>query len=221
MRPTARRTPVKLNLRRGSRLLEVSFDDGARFELPCEYLRVFSPAAETPVMEMRGGLVSGKEGVNIDRIEPVGSDAVRLHFDDGHDSGVYSWDTLYELGQNRAQNRDEYRRTRVARTVPEVDAGPRTVRVLYFATLASRVGRESETLELPEGVTDVRGLVAHLAARGGEWSTQLAGRGLKMAVDKQFATPDMVLTRGAEVALVGGQLLGTAARRGLKQVNGE
>jgi len=102
----SRRTPVKLKLRRGSRVLEVSFDDGKRFDLPCEYLRVYSPAAGTRTMAMRGGPMIGKETVNIERIEPVGSYAVRLHFDDGHDSGVYSWDTLYEMGANRARNWD-------------------------------------------------------------------------------------------------------------------
>jgi DUF971 family protein len=75
------------------------FDDGSRFELPCEYLRVYSPSAEVrghgPGQEV---LQYGKQNVGIDRIEPQGSYAVRLYFDDGHNTGIYSWETLYELG---------------------------------------------------------------------------------------------------------------------------
>lgn len=95
--------PVSLKLHRQSRLLEVGYADGRRYELPCEYLRVFSPSAE--VRGHGGGeplLVAGKREVNIAAIEPVGHYAVRLRFDDGHDSGLYSWDVLEELGQNQA-----------------------------------------------------------------------------------------------------------------------
>ena len=80
-------------------MLELTFEDGANFKLPTEYLRVYSPSAEVqghgPGQEV---LQIGKEDVNIDRIEPIGHYAVRLVFDDNHDSGLYSWDYLYELG---------------------------------------------------------------------------------------------------------------------------
>jgi DUF971 family protein len=95
-----RATEIKLHQQ--SRLLEVAFDDGKRFELSCEYLRVYSPSAE-----VRGHGVGqevlqlGKREVNIEKIEPVGNYAVVLHFDDGHNTGIYSWETLYELGENR------------------------------------------------------------------------------------------------------------------------
>ena len=96
--------PTELNLRRQSRVLEVTFDDGATFSLPCEYLRVYSPSAEvqghSPDQRV---LQVGKEDVNIDRIEPVGNYAVLLHFDDGHNTGIYAWDTLYSLGRNYAE----------------------------------------------------------------------------------------------------------------------
>jgi DUF971 family protein len=95
-------TPTEIKLRRQSRLLEVSFDDGSRFELPLEFLRVHSPSAEVkghgPGQET---LVVGKQDVGISRIEPVGQYAVRLVFDDGHDSGLYSWKYLHELGRDR------------------------------------------------------------------------------------------------------------------------
>src|SRR6201993_1013223 len=90
---------VEIRLRTRSRLLEVSFDDGARYELPAEYLRVHSPSAE--VQGHGGGegvLVSGKQDVAISAVEPIGHYAVRLIFDDGHDTGLYTWDILHELG---------------------------------------------------------------------------------------------------------------------------
>ena len=101
--------PTELNLHRQSRVLEITFDDGAHFNLPCEYLRVFSPSAEVqghgPGQRV---LQVGKEGVNIDRIEPVGNYAIKPRFDDGHDSGIFSWETLYILGANQAENWARY-----------------------------------------------------------------------------------------------------------------
>ena len=90
-------------------MLVVSFADGASFELPCEYLRVFSPSAE-----VRGHglteplLVTGKHEVGISAIEPCGNYAVKLVFSDGHDTGLYSWRFLRELGEQRANNWQRY-----------------------------------------------------------------------------------------------------------------
>ena len=92
--------PTDIILHRGSHLLEVAFDDGSRFSLPCEYLRVESPSAE--VQGHGPGprvLVPGKRNVNIRAIEPIGNYAVQLQFDDGHDSGIYSWSLLHQLGR--------------------------------------------------------------------------------------------------------------------------
>jgi DUF971 family protein len=94
--------PIEIKLRSRSRVLRVAFDDGADFELPFEYLRVHSPSAEVkghgPGQEV---LVLGKENVAIRAVEPVGQYAVKLVFDDGHDTGLYSWKYLYELGRDR------------------------------------------------------------------------------------------------------------------------
>ena len=94
--------PTEVTLHRQSQVLEVHFDDGARFELPCEFLRVYSPSAEVkghgPGQEV---LVTGKETVNIAAIEPVGNYAVKLVFDDGHATGLYSWGYLYHLGRHQ------------------------------------------------------------------------------------------------------------------------
>lgn len=102
-------TPTEIILHKRSRTLEVIFDTGEKFILPCEYLRVFSPSAE-----VRGHgvgnekLVTGKEQVNILSIEPVGHYAIKPIFSDGHQSGIYSWKTLYELGCHYLENWNRY-----------------------------------------------------------------------------------------------------------------
>jgi DUF971 family protein len=92
--------PTEINLRQKSRVLEIEYDDGARFRLPCEYLRVYSPSAEvrghTPD---QAKLQVGKEAVNISDLQQVGSYAVKIVFDDGHRSGLYDWQYLYKLGR--------------------------------------------------------------------------------------------------------------------------
>lgn len=94
--------PTGITLHRASHVLEVAFDDGQAFRLPCEYLRVESPSAEVqghgPGQKV---LVSGKRHVNISAIEPVGNYAVALRFDDGHDSGIFSWAVLHALGREQ------------------------------------------------------------------------------------------------------------------------
>ena len=93
--------PTEIKLHQRSRIMEVSFDDGRHFEFSFEFLRVFSPSAE-----VRGHGVGqevlqlGKREVDITRVEPVGNYAIKPVFSDGHDSGLYSWDYLYELGEN-------------------------------------------------------------------------------------------------------------------------
>lgn len=101
--------PKSLKNRTRSRVLEIAFDDGSTFELPWEYLRVYSPSAEVrghgPGQET---LQVGKHEVALARIEPVGNYAVRLVFDDGHDSGLYAWAYLYELGRDRDRKWQQY-----------------------------------------------------------------------------------------------------------------
>ena len=101
--------PTEIKLRTRSRVLEVAFDDGVRYLLPFEYLRVHSPSAEVrghgPGQEV---LVTGKQNVGIKAVEPVGQYAVKLVFDDGHDTGLYSWKYLRELGEQQAENWRKY-----------------------------------------------------------------------------------------------------------------
>ena len=101
--------PVTIRLRKASCLIKLEYEDGMSFDLPFEYLRVFSPSAEVrghgPGQEV---LQTGKENVRVESIEPVGNYALRLFFDDGHDTGLYSWEYLYELGANQADYWRDY-----------------------------------------------------------------------------------------------------------------
>jgi DUF971 family protein len=105
--PPVKATAIKARTK--SRVLEVTFDDGTSFELPFEYLRVYSPSAEVrghgPGQET---LQINKQNVLITKIEPVGHYAVRLIFDDGHDSGLYTWEYFHELGREHAQKWQRY-----------------------------------------------------------------------------------------------------------------
>ena len=101
--------PTEVKLHQSSRVLEIAFDDGARFHLPYEYLRVYSPSAEVrghgPGQET---LQIGKREVAIKSVEPVGHYALRPTFSDGHDTGIYSWDYLHDLGVKRDSNWNAY-----------------------------------------------------------------------------------------------------------------
>jgi DUF971 family protein len=101
--------PVEIKLRKAERLLEISYEDGKRFRLPAEYLRVESPSAEVqghgPGQKQ---LVHGRAEVGITAVEPVGNYAVRLSFDDRHDTGIYSWRYLYELGEQQESRWRDY-----------------------------------------------------------------------------------------------------------------
>jgi len=101
--------PTDIKLDQKARILELTFDDGKKFELTCEYLRVNSPSAEVQGHGPGEGVLQvGKENVGIEGIEPVGSYAVLLRFDDGHDTGIYAWETLYKLGTNKDEIWKDY-----------------------------------------------------------------------------------------------------------------
>ena len=92
--------PTDIILHRASHKLEVAFDDGTRYELPCEYLRVESPSAEVQGHSPSQRVwIGGKRDVNISAIEPIGNYAVVLRFNDGHDTGIFTWSFLKELGE--------------------------------------------------------------------------------------------------------------------------
>ncbi|HEY0421220.1 MAG TPA: DUF971 domain-containing protein [Acetobacteraceae bacterium] len=95
--------PTEIRLRRAEKLLEVDFDDGSRFSLPAEYLRVESPSAEVQGHgPSQRKTIAGRRHVGILSLEPVGHYAIRILFDDLHDTGIYSWEYLHELGREQA-----------------------------------------------------------------------------------------------------------------------
>jgi len=101
--------PTDIKLLTRSRILDVRFDDGSSFELSFEYLRVFSPSAEVTGHGIGEGILqTGKEEVRITGVEPIGNYALRLVFDDGHNTGLYTWAVLHDLGLNRAANWARY-----------------------------------------------------------------------------------------------------------------
>jgi DUF971 family protein len=120
--------PSEIKLHQKSRVLEISFADGKTFELPCEFLRVFSPSAEVrghgPGQEV---LQTGKKDVDITGIEPVGNYAIQLSFSDGHNTGLYSWDILYDFGLHRDQMWQQYLKrldADGASREPDLESGP-------------------------------------------------------------------------------------------------
>jgi DUF971 family protein len=115
------RVPTEIKLHQKSRLMEIAFSDGRSFQLPYEYLRVYSPSAEVrghgPGQEV---LQTGKREVEIRTLEPVGSYAVQPVFSDGHSTGIYSWDYLYKLGESHAERWADYlKKLEVARASRE------------------------------------------------------------------------------------------------------
>lgn len=101
--------PTEITLHQASKQLEIAYADGKTFKLSCELLRVYSPSAEVrghgPGQEV---LQTGKKNVTINAIEPVGQYAIQLKFSDGHDTGIYSWDLLYDYGLRQEQLWNDY-----------------------------------------------------------------------------------------------------------------
>lgn len=197
--------PTEINLHSKSRVLSITFSDGLHFDLPCEYLRVHSRAAEVRTL---GRPEIGKENVNIDRIEPQGSYAVRLVFDDGHDTGIYSWETLHDLGVNQERYWSEYLQKLEAgghRRGAAQDAATgqsRKARILYFAYLAQYLRKEAEEVTLPPEVTDVTALLAWLRRRERERAYLLADDKVRVTVNRQFTEPFTRIDDGDEIAVV-------------------
>ncbi|MBE0509186.1 MAG: DUF971 domain-containing protein [Chromatiales bacterium] len=101
--------PTEITLHRERRVLTLHFDDGAVFELPCEYLRVYSPSAEVQGHHGEGAVLQvGKEAVNITDIQQIGQYAVKIFFDDKHRSGLFTWRYLYDLGVNQEAHWADY-----------------------------------------------------------------------------------------------------------------
>ena len=198
--------PTDIQLHSKSRLLEITSSAHERFQYPCEYLRVKSNAAEVRAL---GRPETGKENVNITGIEPQGNYAIRIIFDDGHDTGIYSWQTLYDLGKHYDQYWQDYLDALQSMGYSR-NAGNRgrqeqqkvTITILYFVQLPDIFGTDSEQVELPDEVTNVSQLLAWLRARGKQQDDLLQDDIVTVTVNKSFAEPFTILEQGDEVAIV-------------------
>ena len=199
--------PEEIRLHQKSRLLAIRFSDGQSFRLPCEYLRVHSPAAEVAASDMPE---TGKEEVNIISLEPQGSYALRIEFDDGHDTGIYSWERLYDLGKHQEEYWQAYLDRLKAhgmdrREVAENTGEPETLSltIMYFNYLVNKLGIQQEEILLPASrVKTVQDLLKALAIRKLERGYLLAEDNVRVTVNRQFAEPFTVLENGDEVGIV-------------------
>ncbi len=201
----SRISPTEINLHQKSRLLEIAYSDGFRFQYPCEYLRVFSTAAEVKVMDKP---VHGKQQVNISLLDPQGTYALKISFDDGHDTGIYSWTTLYELGKDYETNWQGYLNRLEKHGLNRGEArltdkeGKVVVKLLYFIELAGISGKNEEEVTLPDSVTNVETLLAWMRKRGQRWQEAFADNRLQVTVNKQFSEPYTLVEHGDEIAFV-------------------
>ena len=191
--------PTQIKLHQKSRLLEVHFNDQTSYKLPCEYLRVYSPSAEVRAAKNRGETIVGKEQVSINSIEPVGQYAIRLAFDDGHDSGIYSWKTLKNLGENYSNYWQDYVQ-QLARVQTEMCQAGDKIKVLFFVGLVDELGCENLELDFGDETKTVEDVLNQLRKKFG--SSLLQAELLTITVNKQFVLPSQLLRPGDEIALV-------------------
>lgn len=190
--------PTEINLHQKSKLLRIKFDDDHAFDLPCEYLRVYSPA-----IDQKAALIIGKETVNITAIEPQGNYGIRIIFDDGHDTAIYSWETLFDLGNHYPEKWQEYSDLQAQSGYERKQTEyQRTLTLHYFVYFVKQFKKETEIIEAPEDVKDVRSLLAHLRKRGAVWAKELQDDNVTITVNKQFAELFTTLDNHDEVGIV-------------------
>lgn len=199
--------PTEIKLHQKSRLLSISFSDGKNFRFPCEYLRVYSPAAEVAASELPE---TGKEDVNIETLEPQGTYALRIAFDDGHDTGIYSWERLYDLGLYQEKYWQDYLDklkahglARQKQNDTSVPSETLSLKIMYFNYLVNKLGIQEENISLPSSrVENVQDLLKILALRKLERGYLLAQDNVRVTVNRQFAEPFTRLEDGDEVGIV-------------------
>ncbi len=203
---SAEHHPTEIKLHQKSRLLEISFDSGENFKLSCEYLRTHAKSAEIETSDIP---VAGKADVNIEKIEQQGTYALRLYFDDGYSTGIFSWDTLFDLGKNHDEYWKKYleelEKHNLKRQAGEKsENGKIKITVLYFMTNLLKVTRrESEELEIPDTIDTVEKLMKLLSVRGDDWKKFFGEEGtLQFTINRQFAESFTKLENGDEVGFV-------------------
>ncbi|VAW72728.1 FIG00899427: hypothetical protein [hydrothermal vent metagenome] len=198
-------SPTEIKLHQKSQLLEISFATGENFRYPSEYLRTHAKSAEIETSETP---VFGKADVKINKIEPQGNYALRLYFDDGYDTGIFSWVTLFELGSDYtalwAQYLTKLEKYGLKREPSGQSASDSaTVHLLYFMTNMLKVThKETEVLKLPENIRTVESLMKLLRMRGEDWQRMFAEGAVQITVNKQFAELFTKLEDRDEVAFV-------------------
>lgn len=196
-------SPTNISLHQKSKILQIEFDNGKKFDLPCEYLRVYSPAAEVKLLPQ---VETGKENVNIDEIEAQGTYAIRLSFDDGHNTGIYSWGTLYQLGEQYQQKWADYlkqlEKIGYQREQDKNELKPRKVKILYFNYLVNKLYKDNEEYELPEQVTTVEALLTWLQKIKLDLGYLLAPESIRVTVNKQFSEPFTLIEDGDEIGII-------------------
>ena len=197
-------TPTGIKLHKKSRLLEISFSDDSRFMYPCEYLRVSAPEVTGEQTERP---VRGKHSVGITQIEPLGTEALRLDFDDGYSADM-TWEALHTLGTNQERNWGGYLQaledSGLGRGAGRATGGDGRVmiKLLYFIQLAQLTGRDEEEVAIPDAVTNVETLLAWLCSRRREWREAFTPDKVQVTVNRHFAEPFTLIEHGDEVALV-------------------
>jgi molybdopterin converting factor small subunit len=151
-----------------------------------------------------GRPVTGKEEVNIERVEPQGQYAVRIFFDDGHDTGIYSWDTLYALGAERERNWASYLQDleRIGYRRQEPQQEEKRIKLLYFSWLARKLRKEMEELVAPASVSDVDGLLVWLGRRKPGAAPLFDPERVRVTLNKQFTEGFSKIHDGDEVGIV-------------------
>lgn len=197
--------PTVIKLHQKSRFLEIAFSDGSSFNYPCEYLRVYSPSADVKGVDKP---VDGKSQVNITEIEPQGGYAICLTFDDGHDSGIYSWTTLHELGLNYEKNWVAYLDKLAEYNLDRGDKGAglfvevKSITLLYLMALSDVSGAGKEVVTLPTSITNVASLLEWLRGKGESWQEVFADDQVQVSINKQLVALQTVIDSGDEVAIM-------------------
>ena len=177
-------TPTGIRLHKKSRYLEIIYGNGDRYNLPFEYLWVFSPAADKKTNAPSSQPGSEKKDVNISAITPLGSYALQIAFDDGQETGIYSWARLYDMAINLQRDwEDREIAASSDATADDDNTGERTITILYYNALANRLGLDSETITLPKEIVTIGDLIPWLMTRRGEWGEALAEK-LKITVHR-------------------------------------
>ena len=197
--------PTVIKLHQKSRFLEIGFSDGTHFNCPCEYLRVFSPSAEVRATDKP---VDGKAMVNITAIEPMGSYSVCLVFDDGHNTGIYSWETLHDLGTHYENNWDNYLIRLKEYGLNRGDAGgallakAKTVQLHYRGSLADISVTSTETVTLPISVTHVSHLLEWLRAKNENSSTAFGDDDVQVTINNIIVDLDEPIDADNEIVFM-------------------